>query len=329
MRPEKKLIRIALVGQPNVGKSMLINSISNARLHVGNFTGVTVEKAEAFFETDRYRINIIDLPGTYSLNDYSPDEKVTKKFLMEEEYDIIINVLDSTNLEKNLLLTTELLELNHKMIVTLNMTDEAEKEGLKIDETVIAEVLGLPVIKVSAMTKLGINTLIQEAIHTFENPTRPSKLVFSDAIEEEIAVITRFLDEKKYFGPMIHRDIAVKLLKEDKETYQFLKEEPLWIELLPIMREALEHMYIHYDTKDIDEIFTEEKCLCKRDLYGSRHVRQSDWEEKYHSANRCDPDQQIRRDSHFPLFYVGPFPADIRVGIDPDGLYRCLFRHTR
>ena len=123
MRSGKKLIRIALVGQPNVGKSMLINSISNARLHVGNFTGVTVEKAEASFETDRYRINIIDLPGTYSLNDYSPDEKVTKTFLEEGEYDIIINVLDSTNLEKNLLLTTELLELNHKIIVTLNMTD--------------------------------------------------------------------------------------------------------------------------------------------------------------------------------------------------------------
>ena len=267
MKQSKELIRIALVGQPNVGKSMLINSISNARLHVGNFTGVTEEKAEAFFETEHYRINIIDLPGTYSLNDYSPDEKVTKTFLQEEEYDIIINVLDSTNLEKNLLLTTELLELNRKMIVTLNMTDEAEKEGLGIDENVIADVLGLPVIKVSAMTKLGIDTLISEAIHTFEHPTRPSKLVFSDVIEEEISVITNFLDEKKYFGPQVHRDIAIKLLKEDKETYKLLKEEPLWIELLPIMREALDHMYIHYDTKDVNEIFTEEKHAFAKGIY--------------------------------------------------------------
>ena len=267
MKQSKELIRIALVGQPNVGKSMLINSISNARLHVGNFTGVTVEKAEAFFETEHYRINIIDLPGTYSLNDYSPDEKVTKTFLQEEEYDIIINVLDSTNLEKNLLLTTELLELNRKMIVTLNMTDEAEKEGLGIDENIIADVLGLPVIKVSAMTKLGIDTLINEAIHTFEHPTRPSKLVFSDVIEEEISAIAKFLDEKKYFGPQVHRDIAIKLLKEDKETYKLLKEEPLWIELLPIMREALDHMYIHYDTKDVNEIFTEEKHAFAKGIY--------------------------------------------------------------
>ncbi len=267
MKKEKQLIRIALVGQPNVGKSMLINSISNARLHVGNFTGVTVEKAEAFFETDDYRINIIDLPGTYSLNDYSPDEKVTKNFLETDEYDIIINVLDSTNLEKNLLLTTELLELNRKMIVTLNMTDEAEKEGLKIDENIIADVLGLPVIKVSAMTKLGIDALIAEAIETFEKPARPSKLVFSDVIEEEIGAITRFLDEKRYFGEMVHRDLAIKLLKEERATYKTLKEEPLWIELLPIMREALEHMYIHYDTKDISEIFIEEKHAFAKGIY--------------------------------------------------------------
>lgn len=267
MRQEKQLITIALVGQPNVGKSMLINSISNARLHVGNFTGVTVEKAEAYFETARYRINIIDLPGTYSLNDYSPDEKVTKNFLLQGEYDIIINVLDSTNLEKNLLLTTELLELNRKMIVTLNMSDEAEKEGLEIDEKVIADVLGLPVIKVSALTKKGIDALIEEAIRTFESPVQRPKLVFSDVIEEEIARVTQFLEEKNYFGPHIRRDIAVRLLKEDKEIYQVLKEEPLWIELLPIMREALNHIYIHYDTKDLDEIFTEEKYAFAKGIY--------------------------------------------------------------
>jgi len=267
MRQEKQLITIALVGQPNVGKSMLINSISNARMHVGNFTGVTVEKAEAYFETESYRINIIDLPGTYSFKDYSPDEKVTKNFLLQGEYDIIINVLDSTNLEKNLLLTTELLELNRKMIVTLNMSDEAEKEGLGIDEKVIADVLGLPVIKVSALTKMGIDALIEEAIRTFENPVQRPKLVFSDVIEEEIAVISNFLDEKKYFGPHIRRDIAIRLLKEERAVYQTLREEPLWIELLPIMREALNHIYIHYDTKDLDEIFTEEKYAFAKGIF--------------------------------------------------------------
>lgn len=129
-----KQLNIALVGQPNVGKSMLINSISDSRLRVGNFSGVTVEKAEVSFDFHGVSIRIIDLPGTYSLNDYTQDERVTKEFLENEDYDMIINVVDATNLERNLFLTTQLLEFNKKMIVALNMMDEAKKEGMCINE---------------------------------------------------------------------------------------------------------------------------------------------------------------------------------------------------
>ena len=127
-----KKIKIALVGQPNVGKSMLINSISNAHLHVGNFTGVTVEKTEVLLTYKGYEINIVDLPGTYMLNDYSIEEKVTTNFLCEEEYDIIVNVVDSTNMERNLQLTSELLNMNRRLVIALNMSDEAKKEGIEI-----------------------------------------------------------------------------------------------------------------------------------------------------------------------------------------------------
>ncbi len=124
-----KNLTIALVGQPNVGKSMLINAISNSKLRVGNFSGVTVEKAEVSFDFQNHAIRIIDLPGTYSLNDYTQDERVTKEFLENEDYDMIINVVDATNLERNLFLTTQLLGLNKKMIVALNMMDEAKKRA--------------------------------------------------------------------------------------------------------------------------------------------------------------------------------------------------------
>lgn len=131
---QAKIIKVALVGQPNVGKSMLINSISNSKLKVGNFSGVTVEKKEISFSYKNYRIEIVDLPGTYSLENYSIEERVVNNFLKNSSYDIILNVLDSTNLQRNLLLSSELLNLNKKMIIALNMDDEALKEGFYIDE---------------------------------------------------------------------------------------------------------------------------------------------------------------------------------------------------
>lgn len=111
-----KHIKVALVGQPNVGKSMLINSISNAHLHVGNFTGVTVEKSEVLFDYKDYHFTVVDLPGTYALNDYSIEERVTTEYLYSQHYDLIINVVDSTNLEKNLQLTTELMSIGKKWL---------------------------------------------------------------------------------------------------------------------------------------------------------------------------------------------------------------------
>jgi ferrous iron transport protein B len=187
-----KTIKIALVGQPNVGKSMLINSISNARLRVGNFSGVTVAKEEVFLKYKDYQIQITDLPGAYSLNDYTLEEKVTKEFLDKEDYDIILNVLDSTNLQRNLLLTSELLALDKKMILALNMSDEADKELITIDELQLSKILGKPCIKTSAAKKSGIDRLLNEIVSKFESEKLPTKLCFSDVIEEELKKLTQF-----------------------------------------------------------------------------------------------------------------------------------------
>jgi ferrous iron transport protein B len=253
-------LTIALVGQPNVGKSMLINSISDSRLRVGNFSGVTVEKAEVNFEYKGIKIRIIDLPGAYSLNEYTIEEKVTKEFLENEEYDLIINVVDATNLERNLLLTTQLLEYDKKMIIALNMMDEAKKEGIIIDEEQMSEILGVPCVKVSAAQKKGIGKLINRTIALAKEDKVASKMIYSDTVEEEIAKIESFLTEKS-FACMLgynHRDVALRLIQEDEKVYNIMRKKPIWIELLPLIRDALDHIYIHYGTKNIKDIFQEE-----------------------------------------------------------------------
>ncbi len=259
----KKII-IALAGQPNVGKSSLINAISNAKLKVGNFSGVTVDKTEVEFTIcddvtcKEYEAHIIDLPGAYSLTEYTIEEKVTKSFLQSDEYDVIVNVVDSTNLQRNLLFTTQLIETGKKVVVALNMTDEAKKEGLEIDETQLSRILGVPCVKTSSISKEGVDALQHAIVEVFEKDETSSKVVYSDPIEEEIDNITTFLKEKKYKSALPYRHLAVKLLQEDTDVYKKIHDEPIWIEMLPIITEALNHIYLHNNTKDLDEIFADE-----------------------------------------------------------------------
>ena len=254
-----KTIKIALVGQPNVGKSMLINSISNAKLKVGNFSGVTVAKEEVFLEYKNYRFEITDLPGSYSLTNFTLEEKVTKSFLDNSNYDIILNVIDSTKLERNLYLTSELLELDKKMVIALNMTDEAKKEKIEIDEKQLSKILGKPCIKTSAAKNSGISELLDEIIKKFESEKLPTKLIFSDVIEEEITNIEIILEENGFKSQETYRQLAIKILKEDEETYKFFHDHPIWIKLQPIVSEAFEHIALHYNTKNMEDIFNEEK----------------------------------------------------------------------
>jgi len=257
-------IVIALAGQPNVGKSSLINAISDAKLKVGNFSGVTVDKTEVEFKAcDKqrckdYEIHIIDLPGAYSLTEYTIEEKVTKSFIQSNEYDLIVNVVDATNLQRNLLFTTQILETGKKVVVALNMIDEAKKEGIEIDEKQLSKILGVPCIKTSASTGEGIEALKKAIIDTYEKKETTAKVIYSDPIEEEIDTIVTFFKEKKYKSDIPYRHLAVRLLQEDPDVYKKMHDEPIWIELLPIIREALQHLYLHHGTKDLDEIFADE-----------------------------------------------------------------------
>ncbi|WQY06077.1 ferrous iron transport protein B [Helicobacter pylori] len=209
-----KEITIALVGQPNVGKSSLINALSNAHLKVGNFAGVTVDKMEVGLIHKEHQITIIDLPGTYALNDFTTEEKVTKDFLEKGQYDLILNVVDSTNLERNLALSVQLLDTNKKMLLALNMWDEAQKEGIKIDTEKLSKELGVVCVPTSARSKedrLNTELLLDEIVRLYSQNTTNN---------ESIKVPSQSFKESLKYSQSAQR-IAKLVISENKQNASF------------------------------------------------------------------------------------------------------------
>ena len=153
-------MKIALVGNQNSGKTTLFNALTGMNAKVGNWPGVTIEKKTGIIKGTEHEIT--DLPGIYSLSPYSIEEELTRKFIFEEEPDVIINIVDSTSLERSLYLTTQLLELDTKIIIALNMADILERKGLIISEQKLEQFLGVKVVKISALKETGINELTRE-----------------------------------------------------------------------------------------------------------------------------------------------------------------------
>lgn len=209
-----KEITIALVGQPNVGKSSLINALSNAHLKVGNFAGVTVDKMEVSLVHKEHQITIIDLPGTYALNDFTTEEKVTKDFLEKGQYDLILNVVDSTNLERNLALSAQLLDTNKKMLLALNMWDEAQKEGIKINTEKLSQQLGVVCVPTSARSKedrLNTELLLDEIVRLYSQNT---------ANNENIKVPSQSFKESLKYSQSAQK-IAKSVISENKQNASF------------------------------------------------------------------------------------------------------------
>ena len=251
---DNKEIIVALVGQPNVGKTLLINKISGSNLHVGNFTGVTIEKAEASLEYKNHKIKIIDLPGTYSINEYSQEEKITTNFLFNEKYDVILNVVDSTNLERNLFLSTQLMYVNKKMIIALNMADEARKEGIVIDSKQLSNIFGVESILVSAKDGENINSLLDRIIDIHTKPFCPPKRIYADFIEEEIEKISNFFAQND-ISIDSPRYLAISLLSQDQKVYKMLHDKPFWVELNLLLQDSIKKLYAQSDEKNIKSIF--------------------------------------------------------------------------
>jgi len=216
-----KKLTIALAGNPNCGKSTVFNALTGARQHVGNYPGVTVEKKEGTLKYKGYEINVVDLPGTYSLTAYSIDELVARDYVLDEKPDVIIDIVDASNLERNLYLTTQFIELGVPLVIALNMSDLAKKQGLKIDDKRLSELLGRYFIPTVANKKEGIDELLDTAVKVAEekNTLRKTTISYGKEVNEELGKIEEIIKGDgdlplKYSS----RWLAVKLLEEDKEV---------------------------------------------------------------------------------------------------------------
>ncbi len=261
---------IGFIGNPNCGKTTLFNAYTGANLKVANWPGVTVEKVEGAIKDHDMTIHLVDLPGTYSLTSYTMEETVSRRFILSDEVDVIINVVDASALERSLYLTLQLLELGKPVVLALNMMDIVEKRGMEIDMHRLPEMLGVPVVPVSARKRRGLDTLLHAAIH-HKGHAAPDRLihehkttskhrhnhhaefamVYSDEIEDKIDWIIPALKEH-YPNLTNYRWHAIKLLEGDKEI-----TEKYPVDLPDVLDRSYESDIINQKYDFIDEIMDE------------------------------------------------------------------------
>ena len=227
-----KTINVALVGNPNCGKTSLFNFASGAHEHVGNYSGVTVDAKEGVFKQNGYTFRIVDLPGTYSLSAYTPEELYVRKHLNENQQpDIVINVIDASNLERNLYLTTQLIDMDVQMVIALNMYDELEKAGNKFDYESLARMIGCPIVPTISKTGFGIEELFNRVIKVYEEEdpvVRHIHINYGDILEKGIANIKRSIQKVDSNMPksISRRYLSIKLLENDQEIESQIRKFP-------------------------------------------------------------------------------------------------------
>ena len=210
------MIRVALAGNPNVGKSVIFNALTGVRQKVGNWPGVTVERKEGICEYKGVKMQIVDLPGIYSLTATSIDEKIARDYILNEKPDVVVDIVDASNLERNLYLTLQLIEMEANIVVALNKMDLAESRGYKIDVKKLSMELGVPVVPMVAIRNEGIEELKQAIAHAAKNPRKPV-IRYTDEIERAIDSIQRKVVENSIFPEYPSRFVAIKLLELDED----------------------------------------------------------------------------------------------------------------
>ena len=279
---QDRIITVAVAGNPNSGKSTLINAIAGTRLHVGNWAGVTVEKKEAQLEYAGRKIKLVDLPGTYSLSPYTQEEIVARDYLVHERPDLIINVVDATNLERNLYLTVQLLELGIPVVMALNIYDEAQAKGYRIDVEGIEKMLGVAVVPTSATKKTGLDELFRSVLVAADDLAghAPRKLKYGEDIEAAADYVAEQLAESHPAVAQRYplRWLLLKLMEEDSRVLDEVK-----LDRLEFMDQALHHLKRAHG-EDIESIMADARYSLAsgltREVLQKPELRQTELTEK-------------------------------------------------
>ncbi len=242
-------IVVALAGNPNAGKTTIFNHLTGARQKVGNWPGVTVEKKEGELRWRGHLFKIVDLPGIYSLSAYSLEEIIARNFILEEAPRVILNVVDASNLERNLYLTVQLMELGRPMVIALNMIDMAKGRGLYVDAEALSRLLGVPVIPTVGTKGLGLEELLEAVAQVAlgERESRPVNIYYGREIEEALRELTEKLEELSILPHYPSRWVALKLLEGDREVLNRVKELPQAKEVLARLSQISERLTRLFD----------------------------------------------------------------------------------
>jgi small GTP-binding protein len=222
----KGKMSIALAGNPNSGKTTVFNNLTGARQHVGNWPGVTVEKKEGNRSFKGYTIKVVDLPGVYSLTAYSLDEVIARDYVVDEKPDVVVDVVDASNLERNLYLAVQLLEMKANLVIALNMMDVAESRGYEIDIKGLSQLLGVPVVPLVAARNQGTEELLQTIVDVAEGNIQLSRIniQYGHDVEAEIAKLERLFSDDSLAKSYPPRWLALKLLEEDEEVVSKIRQ---------------------------------------------------------------------------------------------------------
>ena len=253
LREKSNTINVAFVGNPNCGKTTLYNYASGSKEHVGNYSGVTIEAKEARFKRGDYTFVVSDLPGTYSISEYTPEELYVRRHIVENRPDVVVNVIDSSNLERNLYLTTQLIDMDIKVVVALNMYDELEKKGAKLDHDALGKMFGMPMVPTVAAKGKGLNELLKKIVDVYEDKdpvVRHVHVNYGPNIEHAVKRIRAELKkDPSTADKMSNRYLALKFLEGDKVAEERVENASNKEEALATAKKYIDRLEKEYGEK--------------------------------------------------------------------------------